>query len=91
MNTGFLRQTEANLYVQSITDVTEHLLTEIALSRAIGAWVNDPAQRDELMRRPIDLLPFVIAVHAFFRDRAVLEGILEGKIKSLEDLDPFKP
>jgi hypothetical protein len=76
----------ANAYVGEITEPTERLLTEACVARAISAWLGDPAQAKALVSEPIDLLAFAKGVHAFFRNRRALEGILDGSLTTLEEL-----
>jgi hypothetical protein len=85
MSRIFLHQEEARNYVASITDAKERLLVEAALSRAIGFWLADPG-RESLHAGPIDLLAFVRGIGAFLHDRAVLDGILSGRLTSMEDI-----
>ena len=67
----------------------EQLLTEAALSRAVGAWMADPVQRSSLLENPIDLLAYVRGVHAFFRDPALIQQILNGECTNVEGIEVF--
>lgn len=86
MEAVFLNQHEARAYVESIGDKTARLLTEAALSKAIGVWIRDSGAQLALAERPIDLLMFVKALHAFFQDKVVIERILSGKYSNLDDV-----
>ena len=57
-----------------------------ALSRAVHAWISNPDVSARLLRQPLDLLAFVEGVHAFFQDRDTLEGILNGRYKTIADV-----
>jgi hypothetical protein len=85
----FVRQEQARQYIAAISDPTERLLTEAALSRAIGAWVGDPVQRALLMETPIDLLAYARGTHAFFRNRDLIQRILNGECRSVDDIEAF--
>lgn len=84
-----LRQSEAWSFVRSISDPTERLLAEVALANALSFLVTDPQGHASLSATPFDALTFVQAAHAFLRNRDVLRGILEGRIRSIDDLSPF--
>lgn len=86
MESIFRNQERMRGYIRAIQDDTERLLTEAAVSKAIGIWMSDPSARAQLMSEPMDVLLFAKAVHAFLGDRDVVEGILNGKYKSIEEL-----
>lgn len=82
-----LRNQEATrAYIAAIRDPKDRLLTEAAVSKAIGTWMADEEQRTRLVSEPIDLLAYAKAAHAFLRDHQVVEGILSGRYTSLDDL-----
>ncbi|HEY4178984.1 MAG TPA: hypothetical protein VGM90_19190 [Kofleriaceae bacterium] len=73
-------------FIESIPDPVARLLTEVALSRAVTAWMTSVAEGE--IQYPIDYLTFVKGIAPFFQERALLEGILAGKYKSMDDLWP---
>ena len=89
MSDVFLRQAEAIAYVREIPDPVERTLTEVALNRAISFLIGDADYRQQFTNNPFDLLLLVRTNHAFFRRKDVVADILDGKVKSVEDLSPF--
>lgn len=86
---AFLRQNEAWLYVNSIQDGQERLLTEIAVAKALSFLATDPGYRQTFAEAPLDLLVYARTVHEFFRRVDIVKGVLDGTITSVDDLDPF--
>ena len=87
LNMGiFANQEAAHAYARDIRDPKERLLTQAAVARALHAWLSDAEQAAKLVAIPIDLLAFAKGVHALFRDRRVLEGILNGSLTNLDEL-----
>jgi hypothetical protein len=82
----FTNQEAAHAFAADIRDPKERLLTQAAIARALHAWLSDAEQASKLVAVPIDLLAFARGVHAFFRDRRVLEGILNGSLTNFDEL-----
>ena len=90
MSEVFLRQSEATSFVNTIPDQVERALTEIALNRAISFLLANEDYRSRFSTQPFDLLFFVRTVHAVFQRKDVLSGVLDGDIKGVAALDPFR-
>jgi hypothetical protein len=89
MKDVFLRHREAWEFIQSIADPTDRLLVEVALSNAMSALVSDANYQRECSTAPFDLLNFARASRGFLRNKQTLRDILDGKVTSIEDLNPF--
>ena len=87
MDNPFLNQAEARDYAASIPDRRERLFTEAFLSRAIGHVMRTPDSWNLLVGRGLDLLVLVRVAHDFFRSSRMIEGIQNGTVTSLDDLD----
>lgn len=75
--------------MKAIPDPTERFLTEFALAKALSLLAADPEYRQTFKGRAFDLLLYARCVHDVFRRREVLEGILAGTIRDMDDLSPF--
>jgi len=85
----FLNQEKTWRYIAAISDPIVRVLTEAALSRAIFAWMADPVQRASLVETPIDLLVHARGMYAFFCDRDLIQRVLNGEYRSVEDIEVF--
>lgn len=89
MSDAFLRQEEAWSFVRSLSDSTDRLLVELALAKALSFLVADSEYRTTFKRAPLDLLTYARTAHAFLCQKDVLRDVLDGKITSVDDLNPF--
>ena len=87
----FLHWKEAEGLVRGIADPTERLLMEAALNHAVGFLLREVSYTDAVASggTRFDLLTFAESLRSFLRRQDVLRGILDGSIKSLDDLNPF--
>jgi len=85
----FLRQSAAWEFVRSIADAKEKLLTEVSLGKALTFLASDPAYAKEFKSTPLDALTFARAINAALRDTKVIGDILQGVVKTVDDLSPF--
>jgi len=85
----FKRKSEATEYAGSVSSPTEALLLQYLLNNAISELARDKEYLESTSRgASVDLLLFVKALRASTRNLETLSGILNGKIKSLEET-PF--
>jgi len=83
MRAPFFRQDEANEQLARIPDREVRLLCQAFLSKSIGSLARGSTKAEA----PQDLDLLVRLASDFFADRRIVEGILSGKIGSLDDID----
>lgn len=83
MRPPFFRQDEANEQLTRISDPEVRLLCQAFLSKTIGSLARGSTKAES----PQDLNLLVRLASDFFADRGIVEGILSGKIASLDDID----
>lgn len=84
-----VRLEETWTYVNGITDPKERLLTEYSVARTISFLAADEEYRNRYGNAPLDLLLYTRAIHAILRESETLQGIRDGKLRRIEDIDPF--
>jgi hypothetical protein len=86
---AFLHQSEAWEFVRSISDPTQRLLMELAVTMAYSTLVRDPEYCRTAANHPLDLLMFARAAYAFLAKTNLLRRVLDGTLKSIDELEPF--
>jgi hypothetical protein len=86
---AFPHQSEAWDFVRSISDPTQRLLMELALTMAYSALARDPGYLRTAAAHPLDLLMFARGAHAFLAKTNLLRRVLDGAVKSIDELEPF--
>jgi hypothetical protein len=89
MSEPFPRQNEAWAYVKSVKEPKERLMLEVAVARALSFLATDPEYRASFSECPMDLLTYARTVHALLQKDTILKDIIDGKVTSIDDLDPF--
>jgi hypothetical protein len=88
----WLNGREAEAFAEAIPDPVERMLVSAALNHLYGSLLrNDAYTRRVSTEGPtFDALLFVEAVASFLRRTQAVRDILDGNVRSLEDLNSFR-